>query len=84
MVHFAGLPISGASVNPARSLAPAIVAGSYAHQWIYLTAPFTGSILGWLIYRFVGDSGADAEDAASDDLEYDDLEDDDEELSPAR
>lgn len=83
MIHFAGVPISGASVNPARSVAPAIVAGSYAHQWIYLTAPFVGSILGWLIYRFVGDAGADAEDAESEDLEYEDLEDDDEELSPA-
>src|SRR5262249_13967179 len=35
---FAG-PISGASMTPARSLAPAVVSGASAHLWIYLTAP---------------------------------------------
>ncbi len=41
---FAG-PISGASMNPARSLAPAIVSGNIKTLWIYLTAPFMGTIL---------------------------------------
>jgi aquaporin Z len=41
---FAG-PISGASMNPARSLAPALVSGVLASSWIYLTAPFAGSAL---------------------------------------
>jgi aquaporin Z len=41
---FAG-PISGASMNPARSLAPAIVSGSLDHLWIYLTAPLVGAIV---------------------------------------
>jgi aquaporin NIP len=40
---FAG-PISGASMNPARSLAPALVSGLYQQVWIYLTAPFIGSL----------------------------------------
>jgi aquaporin Z len=40
---FAG-PISGASMNPARSLAPAAISGHLTHVWIYLTAPFLGSI----------------------------------------
>lgn len=39
---FAG-PISGASMNPARSLAPALVSGNFASLWIYLTAPFIGA-----------------------------------------
>lgn len=39
---FAG-PISGASMNPARSLSPAIVSGHTEHLWIYLTAPFVGA-----------------------------------------
>jgi glycerol uptake facilitator-like aquaporin len=52
MIHFAAIPISGSSVNPARSLGPAIVAHDYDHLWIYLTAPFVGSILGWGIYWF--------------------------------
>lgn len=41
---FAG-PICGASMNPARSLAPALVSGSLAHLWIYLVAPTLGAIL---------------------------------------
>lgn len=41
---FAG-PICGASMNPARSLAPAVVSGHLAHLWIYLTAPVFGALL---------------------------------------
>lgn len=41
---FAG-PISGASMNPIRSLAPAIVSGHIEHVWVYLTAPVLGVIL---------------------------------------
>jgi aquaporin Z len=41
---FAG-PICGASMNPARSLAPAIVSGHTEHLWIYLTAPIIGALL---------------------------------------
>lgn len=40
-----GGPISGASVNPARSLAPAIVSMKLDGLWIYLTAPFLGALL---------------------------------------
>jgi aquaporin Z len=41
---FAG-PICGASMNPARSLAPAFISGQLAHLWIYLTAPVAGALL---------------------------------------
>ena len=41
---FAG-PICGASMNPIRSLAPALVSGHLQSLWIYLTAPFIGAIL---------------------------------------
>ena len=40
---FAG-PVCGASMNPIRSLAPAVVSGHYEHLWIYLTATFAGAI----------------------------------------
>jgi aquaporin Z len=49
-VLFAG-PISGASMNPARSLAPAIVGGSLGDVWIYLLAPPLGAALGVLGHR---------------------------------
>ena len=42
---FAG-PISGASMNPARSLAPAVVSGTIGDVWIYLLAPVIGSAIG--------------------------------------
>lgn len=41
---FAG-PICGASMNPARSLAPALVSGHTEHLWIYLLAPVLGTLL---------------------------------------
>jgi aquaporin NIP len=41
---FAG-PISGASMNPARSLGPALISGQLTHLWIYLSAPVLGALL---------------------------------------
>jgi aquaporin Z len=62
---FAG-PITGASMNPVRSLAPALVSGNLGQVWIYLTAPFLGAILAVLSCRLLRDEGcclavADAE-----------------------
>lgn len=50
-IHVVGIPFSGASVNPARALGPAIVSLDFAAIWIYLTAPFVGAIIGWLVFR---------------------------------
>ncbi|MCX6962882.1 MAG: aquaporin [Verrucomicrobia bacterium] len=54
---FAG-PICGASMNPARSLAPAIVSGHLEHLWIYLVAPVLGMLLAIPLYRVVRHSSA--------------------------
>jgi aquaporin Z len=50
---FAG-PVSGASMNPARSLAPALVSFHLADLWIYLTAPFIGAALAALAFKLIG------------------------------
>jgi len=51
---FAG-PISGASMNPARSLAPALLSGQLHHAWIYLSAPVIGAALAILGCKGVKD-----------------------------
>jgi aquaporin NIP len=53
---FAG-PICGASMNPARSLAPAVISRHFEHVWIYLLAPVGGACVGVLGCRFVRESG---------------------------
>ena len=50
-IHLAGVPISGASVNPARSLGPALVAGDLNGVWLYIVAPLAGGALAWLITK---------------------------------
>jgi MIP family channel proteins len=79
-IHFVGIFISGASVNPARSLAPAIVTGDYDSLWVYLTAPFVGAIVGWGAYRLLyppDDELLTEGDAEMDDDDLDETEDDD-------
>jgi aquaporin Z len=49
---FAG-PICGASMNPARSFAPAMVSGHLDHLWIYLVAPALGAVLAVFACRCV-------------------------------
>ena len=49
---FAG-PVSGASMNPARSLAPALASGNLTEIWIYLTAPVVGSIIAVILHRLM-------------------------------
>ncbi len=48
-----GGPISGASMNPIRSLAPALVSGDLHALWVYLAAPLLGTSLGGLAYQVV-------------------------------
>jgi glycerol uptake facilitator-like aquaporin len=48
-----GGPISGASMNPARSFGPALVASTWSYQWIYWLGPITGAVIGALTYQFI-------------------------------
>ena len=53
---FAG-PICGASMNPVRSLSPAVVSGELTHLWVYLLAPVTGALLAVAGCRCTQDEG---------------------------
>ena len=56
---FAG-PICGASMNPIRSIAPAVVSGHLEHLWIYLLAPTLGAILAVYVWKYLrGSSSTD-------------------------
>lgn len=59
-IHFAAAPLSGASVNPVRSLGSAVVGGDVGVLWIYIVAPLVGGVLGALVYRFAAAEAAKA------------------------
>ena len=49
---FAG-PISGASMNPARSLGPALIGGVWSSHWVYWMGPLAGAAVGAFVYRWI-------------------------------
>jgi len=59
-IHFATATLSGASVNPARSIGSALVGGDLSKIWIYLAGPIVGAVLGWLVFEFMDDGAASA------------------------
>jgi aquaporin NIP len=48
-----GGPVTGASMNPARSFGPALAAGEWHDFWVYVLAPVAGAGLGALAYQLV-------------------------------
>src|SRR5213076_1029252 len=48
-----GGPITGASMNPARSFGPALASGTWTHFWIYVAGPVLGAALGAFAYQFI-------------------------------
>src|SRR5690606_1672402 len=55
LIHLIGIPITNTSVNPARSTGPALFAGAWALQqlWLFWVAPLIGAIIGGVVYRWL-------------------------------
>jgi aquaporin Z len=54
LIHLVGIPITGTSVNPARSIGPALFVGGAAlsQLWLFIVAPIVGGIIAALIWKF--------------------------------
>ena len=61
-VHLIGVPFTGASVNPARSFAPALVGGEWGDIWVYLAGPAVGAVLAWVLYKVIVTGDTDLSD----------------------
>ena len=56
-IHFGSASLTGASVNPARSIGSALLGQDLASLWIYIIAPIVGAVGGWAIYRTLDGGG---------------------------
>jgi aquaporin Z len=55
LIHIVGIPVTGVSVNPARSIGPALFVGgqSISQLWLFIAAPIIGAILSAVVWRFL-------------------------------
>lgn len=60
VIHLAIVPFTGSSVNPARSLASAIVGGDLTSIWVYIVGPIIGGLVGWAVFRYLTPDAAEA------------------------
>jgi aquaporin related protein len=50
--HLSGIPVDGASLNPARSFGPAIITKEWDNQWVFWLGPIAGGLLAALVFSF--------------------------------
>jgi aquaporin Z len=60
IIHMVAIPITGTSVNPARSLAPALLVGgtALAQLWLFIVAPIIGAVLAAIVWKYLFETGA--------------------------
>ena len=56
LIHLVGIPVTNTSVNPARSIGPAVFVGGWAisQLWLFIVAPLLGAVVGSAAYRMIG------------------------------
>jgi aquaporin Z len=61
VVHLVGIPLTGTSVNPARSIGPALIVGGHAlsQLWLFIVAPLVGGIVAALVHMAIADTSKD-------------------------
>jgi len=61
LIHLVAVPLTGASVNPARTFGPALISGFWEFHWMYWAAPILGGIIAGLIMNYVFVTKAETE-----------------------
>lgn len=68
LIHLISIPVTNTSVNPARSTAPALFAGGWAIEqlWLFWVGPVIGAVLAGIVYRWVGGPNPDETEVSGD------------------
>ena len=53
LLHLIGVPLTGASMNPARTFGPALISGFWEFHWLYWAAPILGGIIAALLMNYI-------------------------------
>ena len=55
LIHLVGIPVTNTSVNPARSIGPAVFVGDWAlaQLWLFIVAPLIGAVLASVVHRYL-------------------------------
>ena len=61
LLHLVGVPLTGASMNPARTLGPALASGFWEFHWIYWAGPIIGGIIAGLLMNYIYVKKAESE-----------------------
>jgi len=74
VIHLIGIPITGTSVNPARSLGPAVLVGHDAllQLWLFWVAPIIGAVIAALVWKYIFEEEDEGAETEADDKDEDD------------